>query len=315
MPARRSGAVDRRPGHDPVDLLALEHLVGEERVGELVELGAVGPQELLGGPEGLVGELADLLVADAAGGLGQHLGVDAQRGEAGAHRVVVDHRVGDVGHAAQVVGGAVGDRAEHQRLGRAPAQEHGHHVHQLGAGAQVAVLRGEVERVAQRPAAGDDRDAVDRVHGRQQLGDEGVAGLVEGDDAPLAVVEAPARLHAGDDALERLVEVGGVDRVVAAAGGVDGRLVADVGQVGAGEAGGLARQDREVDAVADGLLARMDLEDALAADDVGRRDEDVAIEAAGAQQRRVELLQQVGGGDDDDFRLARRSRPSPPGAG
>ena len=241
------GRGDRRPGHDAVDLVALEHLVGEERRGELVELGAVGAQDLLRGAEGLVGELADLLVTDAAGRLGQQLGVDAQRGEAGAHRVVVDHRVGDVGHAAQVVGGAVGDRAEDQGLGGATAQEHGHHVDQLGAGAQVAVLGGQVERVAQRPSARDDRDAVDRVDGGQQLGDEGMAGLVVGDDAALAVVEAPARLHPGDDALERLIEVDAVDRVVAAAGGVDGGLVADVGQVGAGQPGGLAGQDREVD--------------------------------------------------------------------
>ena len=41
------------------------------------------------------------------------------------------------------------------------------------------------------------------------------------------------------------------------------------------------------------------MEDALAADDVGRRDEDLAVEAAGPEQRRVELLEQVRGGDHD----------------
>ena len=38
-------------------------------------------------------------------------------------------------------------------------------------------------------------------------------------------------------------------------------------------------------------------EDPFAALDVGRRDEHLAVEAPGAQQRGVELLQQVGGGD------------------
>src|ERR1700753_1130439 len=120
-------------------------------------------------------------------------------------------------------------------------------------------------------------------------------GRGEGADATLAVVEAPARLHAGDDALERLVEVDAVDGVPAAPGGVDGGLVADVGQVGAGETGGLAGPDGDVDRVGGGVGARVDLQDPLAADHVGGRDQDVAIEAAGAQQGRVELLQQVGG--------------------
>ena len=158
MPGRRSGAVTGVPAMIRSISSRSSTSSARSACGELVELDAVGAQELLGGPERLVGQLADLLVADAAGRLGQHLGVDAQGGEAGPHRVVVDHRVGDVGHAAQVVGGAVGDRAEHQRLGRAAAQQHGHHVDQLGAGAQVAVLGGQVERVAQRPAARDDRD-------------------------------------------------------------------------------------------------------------------------------------------------------------
>ena len=46
------------------------------------------------------------------------------------------------------------------------------------------------------------------VDARQQLGAQRVAGLVEGDDAALVVVERAARLHAGHDALERGVEVG-----------------------------------------------------------------------------------------------------------
>ena len=41
------------------------------------------------------------------------------------------------------------------------------------------------------------------------------------------------------------------------------------------------------------------MEDPLAAVDVGRRDEDLAVEAAGPQERRIELLEQVRGGDHD----------------
>ena len=47
-------------------------------------------------------------------------------------------------------------------------------------------------------------------------------------------------------------------------------------------------------------LAHVDLEDLLAADDVGVRHHDLAVEAAGPQQRRVEHVRPVGGGDQDD---------------
>ena len=104
--------------------------------------------------------------------------------------------------------GARGDRAEHDLLGGAPAEQHRHVVDQLLARLEVAVLLGEVERVAERPAARDDRDLVHAVDAGQQLGAQRVAGLVEGDDAALVLVERAARLHAGDDALERGVEVG-----------------------------------------------------------------------------------------------------------
>ena len=58
------------------------------------------------------------------------------------------------------------------------------------------------------------------------------------------------------------------------------------------------RDQLQIDVGGQRLVARMDLEDALAAAHVGRRDEDLAIEATRAQQRRVELVEQVGGGDD-----------------
>ena len=51
-------------------------------------------------------------------------------------------------------------------------------------------------------------------------------------------------------------------------------------------------------------LAGVDLQDLLAALDVGQVDDDLAVEAAGPQQRRVEHVGPVGGGDDDDLVVA-----------
>ena len=51
------------------------------------------------------------------------------------------------------------------------------------------------------------------------------------------------------------------------------------------------------------LAAGVDLEDLLAALAVGAVDDDLAVEAAGPQQRRVEDVGPVGGGDEDDVVL------------
>ena len=90
------------------------------------------------------------------------------------------------------------------------------------------------------------------------------------------------------------------DDLEAAAGGVEGGLVHEVGEVGPGEARGSAREDHEVDVVRERDLARVDLEHALAAADVGERDDDAAVEAAGPQQRGIEHVGPVGCGDEDD---------------
>ena len=71
-------------------------------------------------------------------------------------------------------------------------------------------------------------------------------------------------------------------------------------QVGAGEARRAARDDLEVDIRRQRHVAHMHLEDLLAADDVGVRHHDLAVEAARTQQRRVEHVGPVGGGDQDD---------------
>ena len=74
-------------------------------------------------------------------------------------------------------------------------------------------------------------------------------------------------------------------------------------EVGAGEARGLAGERVEVDLLGQRLAARVDLEDLRAALAVGAVDDDLAVEAARAQQRGVEDVGAVGGGDEDDVVL------------
>ena len=78
------------------------------------------------------------------------------------------------------------------------------------------------------------------------------------------------------------------------------RLVDEVGEVGAREAGRAARDRPQVDVGLERDLARVHAQDLLAALDVGVADRHLPIETARTQQRRVEDVCAVGGGDDDD---------------
>ena len=105
----------------------------------------------------------------------------------------------------------------------------------------------------------------------------------------------------GDDPLERGVEVLVANLLLLVAAGEDGGLVADVREVGAGQPGGLPRDPSQVDVRRQRLAARVDGQDRLAAGEVGRADEHLAVEAPGPKQGRVEILEPVRGADDDDL--------------
>src|SRR5918999_818936 len=64
-----------------------------------------------------------------------------------------------------------------------------------------------------------------------------------------------------------------------------------------------AGQHVEDDVRAEGLALGVHVEDRLAALEVGPVDDDLAVEAARPQQRRIEDVGPVGGGDDDHARL------------
>src|SRR5690606_162503 len=72
------------------------------------------------------------------------------------------------------------------------------------------------------------------------------------------------------------------------AGGEEGGLVDQIGQVGSGEPGGAAGEDLEIDVFAQRLASGVNAEDRLPSVDVGCVDDDLTIEAARAEQGRVE---------------------------
>ena len=128
-----------------------------------------------------------------------------------------------------------------------------------------------------------------------------MAALVVGEDALLLLGHDPALLETGEHALHGALEVLLADVLLIVAGRKDRRLVRDVREVGAREPGRAAREHADVDVCAERLRARVDAEDLLAPVQVGRRDVDLAVEAARPQQGGVEVLKAVRGAHDHDL--------------
>ncbi len=96
-----------------------------------------------------------------------------------------------------------------------------------------------------------------------------------------------------------IFEVDHLDFLLVVACGVQRALVDEVGDVGAAEAGCAAGDDREVDVFRQRDVARMHAQDSFAALEVGKIDDDAAVEAAGTKQRGIENVGTVRAGDED----------------
>ena len=109
-----------------------------------------------------------------------------------------------------------------------------------------------------------------------------------------------AAFRAHHDLVARILEFGARDDPLAAPRRQQRRFVDEVHQIGAREARRAARDDLEVDVGRQRHLAHVDLEDLLAADEIGIGDDDLAVETARPQQGGIEHVGTVGRRDDDD---------------
>src|SRR5213593_301872 len=116
-----------------------------------------------------------------------------------------------------------------------------------------------------------------------------MAHLVEGGYAALFLAHnARLLLGAGDHAHDPLLELFLADLPLAGASREQRRLVDQVREIGAGEARGLTGKRVDVDDLCQRLAARVHLEDLRSSLAVGPVYGDLPVEAARAQQRRVE---------------------------
>src|SRR5581483_1735499 len=302
-------------GDELVDLGAVEDLALEESLGDRVQDVEVGAQERAGAVVAVGHEAADLGVDLRSGALGVALGLvevaaeedvlvlraEGHRPELVAHAPLADHLAGELARALEVVAGAGRHVAEDELLGGAAAEEDREVVLELLAAGGVAVVDRDLLREPERHAARDDRDLVDRVGARDELRDQRVTGLVVG-RVPLLLLADDHRsaLGAHHDLVLRELEVEMVHLVLVRTRGEERRLVHEVLEVGAGEAGRGAGEERDVDVVGERDATRVHADDALAALHVGSRDDDATVEAAGAEERGVEHVGAVRRGDQDD---------------
>src|SRR6185312_2245975 len=157
--------------------------------------------------------------------------------------------------------------------------------------------------VAASHAARHDRHFVGTVVVGHEVTDDGVSALVIGGHTLFVWAHHTAlAFGASDHAVDCLLEFAHGDDLLVAPCGEDGGLVHEVREIGAAEAGRCLGEDAEHDVVGDGLALGVDVEDRLAALDVGRVEDDFAVETARPQECGVEDVGPVRGGDDDYVR-------------
>ena len=265
-----------------VGLLHQARDLGVDGLGRL--LGVIGGIAVVASEEDLVIRLAERLVPQFVG-----------------HAVVHDHLARLLGRALQVVRGARGDIAAEQLFGDATAQEHRQIVDHGSAADEELVLVRNGHRVAERHAARHDRDLMDRIGMLEQMPDQRMAGLMVRDGAArLLGQDAVLALRSCHQTFQRFIDLGHTDGILVAASREERGLVHEVHKIGAGHAARQLGDAHKVDVGAERLVLGVHLEDLLASAHIGRIDDDLTVEAAGAQQRRVEHVDAVRRRDQHD---------------
>ena len=166
------------------------------------------------------------------------------------------------------------------------------------------VLLRKLQRVAQRLAAADDRDLVNRIGMLQDVAHQGVAALVVGNRGALGFGHhTTLALRTGNHALHRFLDLVHRDHGTMAAGSQQRRLVEQVRQIGAGKANGHLGELLKLHVLVHRLVLGMHAQDLLAALHIRTVDRNLTVKTTGTQQCRIQNIGSVGRSDQDD-RLA-----------
>ena len=223
------------------------------------------------------------------------------RPEAAAHAVARDHVARDARGALDVVRRAGRDIVQLQLLRDAPTQEGDNRLIHLVAGKIARIVGREADGHAARRTARDNGDLMHGVLRRQMVHGDGVARLMIGGQLPFMLRNDTAALfRPGNDLDHCILHVLHGDGAAVALRRQQCAFVHQILKISAGEAGRRLGNGRKIDIVCQRLVLGVDFENVLAAAPVGRADVDLPVEAARAQQRRIENVLAVGRGHDDD---------------
>ena len=214
-----------------------------------------------------------------------------------------DHHARELGRLLDVGGGARGHllAPEYQLFGDTAA----HHDrkprgHLFEAHRQLVALR-QLHDHAKRTTARDDGRLVHRIGCFDVEGNDGVAALViGGEEFFLLRHHQRLALGAHHHLVLGVLELDLGHHALVAPRRHQGRFIDEVHQIGAGEAGRTARDGFQIHIRRQRHLADVHFQNLLAADHVRIGHHHLAVETAGAKQRRVEHVGAVGGGDQND---------------
>ena len=133
-----------------------------------------------------------------------------------------------------------------------------------------------------------------------QRADQGMTDFVVSDQTLAAAVGQGATFHAGNDAVNGIIDFAETNGLLAATGGEDRGLIHQVGQVCTGEAWGAAGNAFERELLLKLLVAAVHFKNREATFDIRRINGDLTVEATRTHQSGVQDIRSVGRGNDDD---------------
>ena len=218
-----------------------------------------------------------------------------------AHAVADDHVASHLSGAFKVIRRTRCHLMHENFFGNTSAEQDGDTREQILLVIRVMVFGRQLHRQTQRTSARNNRDFVYGVALRHQTCNQSMAGFVVsrvaffvfGHDHGFA-------LSAHHDLVFSAFEVFHGNHTAVAASGKQGRFVHEVSQIGTGEAGRTASEDRLVHVGADRNLAHVNFQNLFTAANIGQRNHDLTVKAARTQQCGVKNVRAVRGSDHDD---------------
>src|SRR3989344_1236478 len=230
---------------------------------------------------------------------------EGHRTECFAHAVLHDEIARKLGRSLKIVRRAGRNVAKDKLLRNVTGHHHGDIGKELRLRLEALFLERKLQGIPARAAAAYDRNLLHRIGVLQACGHQRMTGLVvRGDLLFFVRDDAALAFGAEDHFLDRIEELLLADRFFVLPGRRDRRLVHKIRKVRSGEARGANRDAAQVDACVELLAARVDREDRLAVVDVGKVEDHAPVEAAGAEERRIENIGPVRRRKHNDLRIA-----------